>query len=101
MTDDIYINDNETLASLGFKLQNKRNNRLTYFMETGEVQVYVYITYETGSSKDKPYRAQIANLYITKAIIKPADTLEELINNIIEGNTQDYWWAADIDAAKG
>lgn len=101
MTDDIYINDNETLASLGFKLQNKRNSYLTYFMETGEVQVYVYITYETGSNKDKPYRAQIANSYITEAIIKPADTLEELINNIVEGNTQDYWWTADIYAAKG
>ena len=101
MVDDVYTNDNETLISLGFKLHGNWNNHLIYFMETGEVQVYVDITYETGSNKKGLYRAQIANLYITEAVIKPADTLEELINNIVEGNTQDYWWVADINAAKG
>lgn len=100
MTDEIYINDDETLKSLGFRFQVKVGNRLTYFIDTNGIQVYVYITYGIDNNKNRLYRAQITKSYITEAVIKPADTLDELINNIIKGNTQDYWWANDADAAK-
>lgn len=93
MIDDIYNSDNETLRSLGFRFQLRVSNRVTYYLENSNLQVYVYINYDT-----KTYCAQIAKNFITEALIKPADTLDELINNIIEGNTQDYWWVDESGA---
>ncbi len=93
MIDDIYNSDKEILRSLGFRFQLRVSNRLTYFLENPNLQVYVYIDYDT-----KTYWAQIAKNFITEAVIKSADTLDELINNIIKGNTQDYRWVDESGA---
>ena len=85
MIDDIYVSDNETLRSLGFEFRQRIGNRLTYFLESSNLQVYMYIDYDI-----KTYTAQITKDFIVEAVIKPAATLEELINNIVEGNIQDY-----------
>ena len=84
---DIYLSDNKALKSLGFELRQRVGNRLTYFLESSNLQVYVYIDYDI-----KTYTAQITKDFVVEAVIKPATTLEELINNIVEGNTRDYWW---------